>query len=146
MKLFAYLKWRTEYKAEQKRIDKKNAELERILLLRGEIKGLEKQIELYIKASYNLMFSNHTEVGNMEMEREKKIAKLNYLLEKHKPIGDNSMNEVIVTVSKGVVNVIEMPDGARVIVRDYDIEGGVADPNKIKKDQDGDKYVEMVFE
>lgn len=54
------------------------------------------------------------------------------------------MKTVVVTVSGGVADVVEIPKGVKVIIRDYDVEGGTAHPTKT--DKNGDKYVEGIYE
>ena len=50
---------------------------------------------------------------------------------------------VIVTVSGGVVQHVEVPEGACVVVRDYDTDG-IEDEN-LQQDGAGDKYVESIW-
>ena len=57
------------------------------------------------------------------------------------------MLTVIITVSGGVAEVIEKPDGVSVEIRDYDIEGCDINGNPtIKTDDDGELYQEMFWE
>lgn len=51
---------------------------------------------------------------------------------------------VIVTVTDGIVDVDELPDGVTVIVRDYDSID--VEPELITVDEYGDKCVEFVYE
>lgn len=51
---------------------------------------------------------------------------------------------VIVTVEGGVVQHVEVPNGVRVIVRDYDCEG--CDAALVQADEDGDECFEAVWE
>ena len=51
---------------------------------------------------------------------------------------------VVVTVEGGVVQHVECPDGVKVVVRDYDTEG--CDTDLVSVDEDGNEYVEAVWE
>lgn len=51
---------------------------------------------------------------------------------------------VTITVEGGVVQDVEVPPGVRVIVKDYDVEG--MDEDRMTKDEDGNEYVESVYE
>lgn len=51
---------------------------------------------------------------------------------------------VVVTVTDGIVDVDELPDGVTVIVRDYDCTG--VEPELITVDDYGDKCVEFIYE
>jgi hypothetical protein len=50
---------------------------------------------------------------------------------------------VRVIVSGGVVQHVEVPEGVRVIVNDYDCEG--CDPAVLEYDDNGDPFVEVVW-
>ena len=50
---------------------------------------------------------------------------------------------VIVTVEGGVVQHVEVPEGVRVVVRDYDAEG--CDADVLSADEDGDECVEAIW-
>lgn len=50
---------------------------------------------------------------------------------------------VTITVEGGVVQHVECPDGVRAVVKDYDIDGT---ETNLAKDENGDKYVEGVWE
>ncbi len=50
---------------------------------------------------------------------------------------------VIVTVEGGVVQHVEVPNGVRVIVRDYDTEG--CDDDLVQQDENGDECFESVW-
>lgn len=51
---------------------------------------------------------------------------------------------VVVTVTDGIVDVDELPDGVTVIIRDYDTDGVEAD--LITCDDHGDKCIEFIYE
>ncbi len=51
---------------------------------------------------------------------------------------------VKVTVEGGCVQHVEVPEGVTVIVRDYDAEG--CDPDLIEQDEDGNDYIESIWE
>ena len=51
---------------------------------------------------------------------------------------------VVLTVEGGVVQNVECPEGVRVVVRDYDCEG--SDPDLVLVDEDGNEFVEAVWE
>jgi hypothetical protein len=51
---------------------------------------------------------------------------------------------VVVTVEGGVVQHVEVPEGVRVVVRDYDAEGVEAE--RLSVDEDGNECVEAVWE
>jgi hypothetical protein len=51
---------------------------------------------------------------------------------------------VIVTVEGGVVQHVECPQGIQVVIRDYDAEG--CDADLLSVDEDGNEYVEAVWE
>jgi hypothetical protein len=51
---------------------------------------------------------------------------------------------VTVTVEGGVVQHVEVPEGVRVVVRDYDAEGVEAD--RVSVDEGGNECVEAVWE
>jgi hypothetical protein len=50
---------------------------------------------------------------------------------------------VIVTVEGGVVQHVEVPEGVKGIVRDYDAEG--CDADLVSVDEDGNEFVESVW-
>jgi len=51
---------------------------------------------------------------------------------------------VVVTVEGGVVQHIECPDGVRAVVKDYDTDG--CDETDLSKDENGDQFVESIWE
>jgi len=54
------------------------------------------------------------------------------------------MKKVVrITVEGGVIQDIEVPKGVRVILRDYDVDG---EEKKLQKDENGDPYIETVWE
>jgi hypothetical protein len=50
----------------------------------------------------------------------------------------------VVTIEGGVVQDIQVPKGVRVIVRDYDTNGEASE--RLKRDEQGDTYVETIWE
>jgi hypothetical protein len=54
------------------------------------------------------------------------------------------MKIVRVTVEGGVVQHVEVPEGVKVIVRDYDVEGPEAD--HLQRDENGDQFIESIWE
>ena len=56
------------------------------------------------------------------------------------------MNErvVHVTVEGGVIQDVQVPDGVKVVVRDYDIDG--EEPECLQRDEHGDAYIETIWE
>lgn len=54
------------------------------------------------------------------------------------------MKTVTVTVEGGVVQHVEVPQGVRVVVKDYDVEG--CDDADFDEDENGDEYVESIWE
>ena len=48
--------------------------------------------------------------------------------------------DVLVTVTGGVAYLQHAPEGVRVVIRDYDVEG--ADEESLDTDEEGGKYVE----
>lgn len=54
------------------------------------------------------------------------------------------MKTVEVTVEGGVVQYIDVPQGVRVIVKDYDVEG--CDQSDLEQDENGDNYFEAIWE
>lgn len=66
-----------------------------------------------------------------------------------KLLHDGSYNEpleVIVYVSGGVVQDVDVPNGVKVLVRDYDVEGCDLTEPEIEEDESGNYYVESVWE
>lgn len=51
---------------------------------------------------------------------------------------------VTITVEGGVVQHIDLPPGVRAVVKDYDIDG--CDESDLTEDENGDEYVEGVWE
>ena len=100
MNLFDYLKWKTEHKAEQKRLalERKEAKKaedldEDIVNLVGETQGIKAQIETYEKAGQrgNLVFSPHVTIGELQVKLCKAKAKLDHLKLKRMELNnDNS--------------------------------------------------------
>jgi hypothetical protein len=54
------------------------------------------------------------------------------------------MKTVTVTVEGGVVQHIDIPEGVRVVVKDYDVEG--CDEAELEEDENGDTYFEAIWE
>jgi hypothetical protein len=50
---------------------------------------------------------------------------------------------VIVSVEGGVVQTVDLPDGVRVVVHDFDVDGTESD---LHEDDTGDEYLETVWE
>ena len=50
---------------------------------------------------------------------------------------------VVVTVEGGIVQHVEVPEGVKVVVRDYDCEG--ADADMVEADEEGNEFVEAVW-
>ncbi len=53
------------------------------------------------------------------------------------------MKTVNITVSGGVVQNVEVPEGVTVIVRDYDVDGVESD--LLQQDRGGDNYIESIW-
>ena len=53
-------------------------------------------------------------------------------------------DDIIITVSGGVADLLQNPSNHRVIIRDYDVED--CDDSRLKEDENGDEYIEMVFD
>ena len=53
------------------------------------------------------------------------------------------MKTVRVTVSGGVIQHVEVPEGVTVIVRDYDVDG--VEPYLLQHDENGDGCVESIW-
>ena len=53
---------------------------------------------------------------------------------------------VLIVISAGCAEVVELPDGVRVVIRDYDIEGNEWEGDDLETDEDGNEYQELVFE
>jgi hypothetical protein len=53
---------------------------------------------------------------------------------------------VKVVVEGGVIQDIELPPGVKVIVHDYDTEGADEDCDHLSQDDNGDEYIETVWE
>lgn len=54
------------------------------------------------------------------------------------------MKIVNVTVEGGVVQYIDVPEGVRVVVKDYDVEG--CDEAELEEDENGDYFFEAIWE
>ena len=54
------------------------------------------------------------------------------------------MKTVQITMEGGVIQDIEVPEGVRVIVRDYDSDG--VEEESLCKDDNGDNYIETIWE
>jgi hypothetical protein len=57
---------------------------------------------------------------------------------------NQTMKIVRVTVKGGVVQHVEIPEGVKVIIRDYDVD--CSEDNQLQQDEDGDKYIESIWE
>jgi hypothetical protein len=55
------------------------------------------------------------------------------------------MQTIEITISGGAVQYVDFPRGIKVIVRDYDVEGGDLDGPDIRKDEEGDCFQNMEF-
>ena len=55
------------------------------------------------------------------------------------------MQIVEITISGGAVQYVKFPRGIKVIIRDYDVEGGDLDGPDIHRDKQGDPYQRMEF-
>jgi len=55
------------------------------------------------------------------------------------------MQIVEITISGGAVQDVQLPRGVKVIIRDYDVEGGDLDGPNIHKDEQNDPYQRMEF-
>ena len=54
------------------------------------------------------------------------------------------MKQIVrITIEGGVIQDVECPPGITVIVRDYDVDGSETD---LKSDDNGDKYIETIWE
>ena len=86
MDLFEYLTARRESKQAEarknesadrkKRIDKLTME---IYELAGEVVGMEYKIQTYQRVSHRLIYSNHSDIGKMQVEVSKKTGRLKAL-------------------------------------------------------------------
>ena len=54
------------------------------------------------------------------------------------------MQEVILEINKGLVDAVQIPNGIKVVVRDYDVD--VYDDNRLDTDEEGKKYIETIHE
>jgi len=55
------------------------------------------------------------------------------------------MFEIVhITVEGGVIQHVECPEGVQVIVHDYDIDG--VDEEGLQRDQNGDLYIESIWD
>lgn len=54
------------------------------------------------------------------------------------------MKIVRVTIEGGVIQHVELPEGVKVIVQDYDVEGSEADC--LHRDENGDDFIESIWE
>lgn len=54
------------------------------------------------------------------------------------------MRIVRVTIEGGVVQHVEVPEGVRVFVRDYDVDGTEAD--LLQQDENGNQFIESIWE
>ena len=79
MKLLDYLKWRAEFKAQQKEANRKRKEEEEVITLVGEIEGLKQKIRVYEKVNTPLFFSNHPFGAAFYEELCKRQARLAHL-------------------------------------------------------------------
>lgn len=57
---------------------------------------------------------------------------------------DKEPIEIVIDVEGGLIQHIDMPNGVRVIVHDYDVEW--VDEAWTELDEDGDEYIESVWE
>jgi hypothetical protein len=57
---------------------------------------------------------------------------------------EKNMKIVEITMEGGVIQGITCPEGVKVVVRDYDCEGVEAE--LLKQDENGDNYIETVWE
>lgn len=55
------------------------------------------------------------------------------------------MKTVILSCSGGIVDVVDIPPGVTVLLREYDFAEG-EDESILQTDENGDKFVEIVFE
>jgi hypothetical protein len=55
------------------------------------------------------------------------------------------MKVVNITIDGGLIQNVELPEGVRVEVRDYDTEGGIEE-GEIETDENGDDYYPTVYE
>ena len=55
------------------------------------------------------------------------------------------MEIIEITISGGAVQYVEFPRGVKVIIRDYDVEGGDLEGPDICKDEQGDHFQKMEF-
>jgi len=53
---------------------------------------------------------------------------------------------VKIVMEGGIIQDIELPPGVKVIVRDYDVEGGIGEPGEVLRDFHGDEYMETIWE
>lgn len=56
------------------------------------------------------------------------------------------MKEVEIIIAGGAVQSVTLPEGVRVVIKDYDVEGDDWDGKDVLKDEDGDCYQLMEFE
>ena len=77
MKLLDYLKWRAEFKAQQKEANRRDVTM--LPEKDAEIEGLKQKIRVYEKVNTSLFFSNHPFVAAFYEELCKKQARLAHL-------------------------------------------------------------------
>ncbi len=53
---------------------------------------------------------------------------------------------VKIVIEGGVIQDIELPAGVKVVVHDYDVEGGIWEPGEVLRDFHGDEYIESIWE
>ena len=53
--------------------------------------------------------------------------------------------QIILKVDGGIVDPINIPEGIEVVIRDYDMVQTI-DNELIRKDEDGNEFVEIIFE
>jgi hypothetical protein len=59
--------------------------------------------------------------------------------------GAKAMGKIVrVTVEGGVIQHVECPEGVQVIVKDYDTDG--VDEESLQHDENGDSYIESIWE
>ena len=56
------------------------------------------------------------------------------------------MDQIILKVSGGIVEPFQIPKDTEIVIRDYDIAECSDTPEQVVQvDEDGDKYVEIIF-
>ena len=69
----------------------------------------------------------------------------NFLREEVNPVSSKPIREVTVIIERGLVQHVEVPEGVRVVIKDYDITPG-AEHKSIQTDPDVERYTGQIWE